>query len=247
MSMNTNDLRGRKVKIQTTGGPGSVDSVADFMFENLHANGGTSATQKPSNEDGNKKMRSFNESMSMSKTIDKSGPSSPMVSKIKRLPLGPGDEMLVVEVYVRSGKTARAQARLEDVCEWCRANGEVDLPLYVNATVKDKENDGAMKNITYNKGSIKLSVNFEVAVGIGASSAPPGSDPGFFGKNSSKNGVQLSTSGAYDIALAAALRSLHFTRRRLQLHGHWAWLLEELRCNNNVSESTRVYDTFSTC
>lgn len=237
MSMNTNDLRGRKVKIQTTGGPGSADSVADFMFENLHANGGTPATQKPSNEDGNKKLRSFNESMSMSKTIDKSGPSSSMVSKIKRLPLGPGDEMLVVEVYVRSGKTARAQASLEDVCEWCRANGEVDLPLYVNATVKDKENDGAMKNITYNKGSIKLSVNFEVAVGIGASSAPPGSDPGFFGKNSSKNGVQLSTSGAYDIALAAALRSLHFTRRRLQLHGHWAWLLEELRCNNNVSES----------
>ena len=42
MSMNTNDLRGRKVKIQTTGGPGSADSVADFMFENLHANGGTS-------------------------------------------------------------------------------------------------------------------------------------------------------------------------------------------------------------
>ena len=53
-------------------------------------------------------MRSFNESMSMSKTIDKSGPSSSMVSKIKRLPLGPGDEMLVVEVYVRSGKAARA-------------------------------------------------------------------------------------------------------------------------------------------
>ena len=53
-------------------------------------------------------------------------------------------------------------------------------------------------------------MNFEVAVGVGASSAPPGSDPGFFGKNSSKIGVQLSTSGAYDIALAAALRSLHF-------------------------------------
>ena len=234
MSMNTNDFRGRKVKIQTTGGPGSADSVADFMLENLHSNG---ATQKPSTEEGNKKMRSFNDSMSTSRTLDKSAPSSSMVSKLKRLPLGPGDEKLVVEVYVRSGKTARAQASLEDVCEWCRANGEVELPLYVNATVKDKENDGAMKNITYNKGSVKLSVNFEVAVGVGASSAPPGSDPGFFGKNSSKNGVQLSTSGAYDIALAAALRSLHFTRRRLQLHGHWAWLLEELRCNNNVSES----------
>ena len=237
MSMNTNDLRGRKVKIQTTGGPGSADSVADFMLENLYKNGGASTTQKPSNEDGNKTMKNFNESMSMPRTLDKSAPSSSTVSKIKRLPLGPGDEKLIVEVFIRSGKTARAQASLEDVYEWCRANGEIELPLYVNATVKDKENDGAMKNITYNKGNIKLSVNFEVAVGVGASSAPPGSDPGFFGKNSSKIGVQLSTSGAYDIALAAALRSLHFTRRRLQLHGHWAWLLEELRCNNNVSES----------
>jgi hypothetical protein len=248
ISMNSHDFRGRKVKIQTTGGPGSADSVADFMLESSLLNMGAKKTNNNNNDadidadDENmptniKNKKSFNDasSMMMMTNFDRSTSSKP---QIKRLPLGPGDEKLIVEVYIRSGKTARAQASLEDICEWCRDSGEVELPLYVNATVKDKENKGAMKNITYNKGSVKLSVNFEVAVGVGASSAPPGSDPGFFGgKNSNKNGVQLSTSGAYDIALAAALRALHFTRRRLQLHGHWAWLLEELRCNNNVSES----------
>ena len=159
MSMNTNDLRTAKVKIQTTGGPGSADSVADFMLENLYKNGGASMTQKPSNEDGNKTMKNFNESMSMPRTLDKSAPSSSTVSKIKRLPLSPGDEQLIVEVFIRSGKTARAQASLEDVYEWCRANGEIELPLYVNATVKDKENDGAM-NITYNQSEILIEREF---------------------------------------------------------------------------------------
>jgi hypothetical protein len=149
-----------------------------------------------------------------------------------RIKLAAADDALAFEVDLGGGKLAFCKPTLEDIS---RMAGEgrniVELPLRY-ATGKEKgylrftahlepiggyDWGAPLTALDHNCGENKGDVG-----GAGFGSAVEGN-----GWSAAGNGP-LPPSAAYDVALNAALRALGFHRRRLQLHGPWAWLLREL-------------------
>ena len=157
-----------------------------------------------------------------------------------RIRLATGDDALAFEVDLGQGKIAFCKPSLEDVS---RMAGEgrniVELPLrYANGKEKGYLRFTAhlepiggydwgapLTTLDYgNQGESRGDVG-----GAGFGSAVEGN-----GWSAAGNGP-LPPSAAYDVALNASLRALGFHRRRLALHGPWAWLLRELSELQGVS------------
>ena len=156
-----------------------------------------------------------------------------------RIKLTAADDALAFEVDLGGGKLAFCKPSLEDVS---RMAGEgrniVELPLKY-ATGKEKgylrftahlepiggyDWGAPLTALDHSAGEHRADVG-----GAGSGSAVEGN-----GWSAAGNGP-LPPSAAYDVALNAALRALGFHRRRLQLHGPWAWLLRELSELQGVS------------
>ena len=156
-----------------------------------------------------------------------------------RIKLTAADDALAFEVDLGGGKLAFCKPSLEDVS---RMAGEgrniVELPLKY-ATGKEKgylrftahlepiggyDWGAPLTALDHVAGEHRADVG-----GAGFGSAVEGN-----GWSAAGNGP-LPPSAAYDVALNAALRALGFHRRRLQLHGPWAWLLRELSELQGVS------------
>ena len=147
---------------------------------------------------------------------------------------GPGiaSATVVVEALARDGRRGVARCELEVLGRTARA-----VPL------RGPQGERL--------GAVSLSA---VVAGGGAAVAPkpppatprPAGNAGAARKNgggSAANGdedewrIPASESAVYDAALEAALLSLRFGRRRLQLRGDWAWLLGRLGAAHGVSET----------
>ena len=138
--------------------------------------------------------------------------------------LAAADEALLFEVDLGGGKIASCKPTLDELS---KMSGEgrniVELPLryasgkekgYVRFTAHLEPIGG------YDWGAPLTNLDFHNLPGAGGASDPNG-------WAQASNGP-LPPSAAYDVALSAALRALGFHRRRLALHGPWAWLLREL-------------------
>ena len=148
-----------------------------------------------------------------------------------RVRLAAADEALLFEVDLGSGKIASCKPTLDELS---KMSGEgrniVELPLryasgkekgYVRFTAHLEPIGG------YDWGAPLTNLDFHNSPGAGGASDPNG-------WAQASNGP-LPPSAAYDVALSAALRALGFHRRRLALHGPWAWLLRELSELQGVS------------
>ena len=157
----------------------------------------------------------------------------------KRLPLGRDDTDFIVEVPLKDNKSkmATAKIRLDDLCKKSEV-GVVELPLFVSVHVPATEQAGAYED-KYEKGVVRLMVVFETAVGVGLILAPPGAGtaPDRSTQGWAEASRALTSQAAYDFALAAALRALGFTWRRLSIHGPWESLLAELARSHGVTET----------
>ena len=156
-----------------------------------------------------------------------------------RIKLTAADDALAFEVDLGGGKLAFCKPSLEDVS---RMAGEgrniVELPLKY-ATGKEKGYLRFTAHLEpiggYDWGAPLTALDHSAGEhrgdvgGAGFGSAVEGN-----GWSAAGNGP-LPPSAAYDVALNAALRALGFHRRRLQLHGPWAWLLRELSELQGVS------------
>ena len=153
-----------------------------------------------------------------------------------RLALGRDDTDFIVEIPLKT-KVATAKIGLDELCRKSEV-GIVELPLTVTVQVPATEQAAAYED-TYEKGKVKLSVVFETAVGAGLILAPPGAGtaPDRSTQGWAEASRALTPQAAYDFALAAALRALGFTRRRLRVHGEWEVLLAELARSHAVTET----------
>ena len=156
-----------------------------------------------------------------------------------RVKLTAADDALAFEVDLGGGKLAFCKPSLEDVS---RMAGEgrniVELPLKY-ATGKEKGYLRFTAHLEpiggYDWGAPLTALDHSAEAhrgdvgGAGSGSAVEGN-----GWSAAGNGP-LPPAAAYDVALNAALRALGFHRRRLQLHGPWAWLLRELSELQGVS------------
>jgi len=152
-----------------------------------------------------------------------------------RLVLGPGDTTFIVEVPLKANKVAKAVILLDELCR-LSDKGDVELKLMLSVEVPATAEREAHSR-TYEKGNVMLTTVFEAAVGAGLMSAPPGAGTAVGGDSQgwADSKLAISPQSAYDYALAAALRAIGFTRRRLDIHGNWELLLKELAEGHNVT------------
>lgn len=156
-----------------------------------------------------------------------------------RIKLSTADDSLAFEVDLGQGKLAFCKPSLEDVS---RMVGEgrniVELPLkYANGKEKGYLRFTAhLEPIGgYDWGAPLTTLDYSSNEGRGdVGGAGFGSAVEGNGWSAAGNGP-LPPSAAYDVALNAGLRALGFHRRRLALHGPWAWLLRELSELQQVS------------
>ena len=151
-----------------------------------------------------------------------------------RIRLAAADEALVFEVDLGEGKIAKACPTLEEVAKMSNEGRNiVELPLllrngkekgYVRFTAHLEPIGG------YDWGAPLTNLDHTNGVCGGLNSF--GGDAA--GWSSGAN-APLPAGTAYDVALNAALRSLGFHRRRLNIQGPWAWLLRELSELQGVS------------
>lgn len=149
-----------------------------------------------------------------------------------RIRLAATDTTLVFEVDLGNGKIASARPSLEDIAQLSLGGRHlVELPLVLQ---NGKE-----------KGYVRFTAHLDPIGGYDWGAPLTNLDHNHGTNNNSCGGGgdwavsgssgTLSPSAAYDVALNAALRALGFHRRRLALHGPWAWLLRELSELQGVS------------